>query len=123
MHVILFSYSVPFVAGDDWEHKEIFTDDDEAVGINPKEREEFEPEVPAPPEIKQVRCTHFLCSVKLGFYFGIYYVSLSYLVSVSFVICKNIKGILGQAYWFCSSFFVMFLVQKGVKLRFICVYI
>ncbi|KAL6200897.1 hypothetical protein ACLB2K_024612 [Fragaria x ananassa] len=39
--------------GDDWEHEEIFTDDDEAVGINPEEREEFEPEVPAPPEIKQ----------------------------------------------------------------------
>lgn len=48
---------MPFVAGDDWEHEEIFTDDDEAVGINPEEREEFEPEVPAPPEIKQVRYT------------------------------------------------------------------
>lgn len=57
----IFSYTVvPFVAGDDWEHEEIFTDDDEAVGINPEEREEFEPEVPAPPEIKQVRYT---CSV------------------------------------------------------------
>lgn len=40
--------------GDDWEHEEIFTDDDEAVGNDPEEREELAPEVPAPPEIKQV---------------------------------------------------------------------
>ncbi|XP_074270178.1 transcription initiation factor IIF subunit alpha-like [Silene latifolia] len=40
--------------GDDWEHEEIFTDDDEAVGINPEEREDLlAPEVPAPPEIKE----------------------------------------------------------------------
>ncbi|KAL6281947.1 hypothetical protein ACE6H2_012876 [Prunus campanulata] len=39
--------------GDDWEHEEIFTDDDEAVGNNPEEREDLELEVPAPPEIKQ----------------------------------------------------------------------
>ncbi|ERN19162.1 hypothetical protein AMTR_s00061p00167160 [Amborella trichopoda] len=39
--------------GDDWEHEEIFTDDDEAVGNDPEEREDFAPEVPAPPEIKQ----------------------------------------------------------------------
>lgn len=39
--------------GDDWEHEEIFTDDDEAVGNDPEEREELAPEVPAPPEIKQ----------------------------------------------------------------------
>ncbi|XP_057960725.1 transcription initiation factor IIF subunit alpha isoform X2 [Malania oleifera] len=39
--------------GDDWEHEEIFTDDDEAVGIDPEEREDLAPEVPAPPEIKQ----------------------------------------------------------------------
>ncbi|XP_048447273.1 transcription initiation factor IIF subunit alpha [Pyrus x bretschneideri] len=39
--------------GDDWEHEEIFTDDDEAVGNNPEEREDLEPEIPAPPEIKQ----------------------------------------------------------------------
>lgn len=40
--------------GDDWEHEEIFTDDDEAVGIDPDEREDLAPEIPAPPEIKQV---------------------------------------------------------------------
>lgn len=40
--------------GDDWEHEEIFTDDDEAVGNDPEEREDLAPEVPAPPEIKQV---------------------------------------------------------------------
>ncbi|KAG6768915.1 hypothetical protein POTOM_024527 [Populus tomentosa] len=40
--------------GDDWEHEEIFTDDDEAVAIDPEEREDLAPEVPAPPEIKQV---------------------------------------------------------------------
>jgi len=40
--------------GDDWEHEEIFTDDDEAVGNNPEEREDLASEVPAPPEIKQV---------------------------------------------------------------------
>ena len=43
-----------YVSGDDWEHEEIFTDDDEAVGNDPEEREELAPEVPAPPEIKQV---------------------------------------------------------------------
>ncbi|XP_061340767.1 transcription initiation factor IIF subunit alpha-like [Gastrolobium bilobum] len=39
--------------GDDWEHEEIFTDDDEAVGNDAEEREDLAPEVPAPPEIKQ----------------------------------------------------------------------
>lgn len=39
--------------GDDWEHEEVFTDDDEAVGNDPEEREELAPEIPAPPEIKQ----------------------------------------------------------------------
>ncbi|GAB2246531.1 hypothetical protein Droror1_Dr00002024 [Drosera rotundifolia] len=38
--------------GDDWEHEEIFTDDDEAVALDPEEREDLGPEVPAPPEIK-----------------------------------------------------------------------
>ncbi|KAK4764949.1 hypothetical protein SAY86_026039 [Trapa natans] len=37
--------------GDDWEHEEIFTDDDEAVGNDPEEREDLAPEA-APPEIK-----------------------------------------------------------------------
>ncbi|KAJ4876366.1 transcription activator [Raphanus sativus] len=37
--------------GDDWEHEEIFTDDDEAVDIDPEEREDLL--APAPPEIKQ----------------------------------------------------------------------
>ncbi|PKA56655.1 Transcription initiation factor IIF subunit alpha [Apostasia shenzhenica] len=36
--------------GDDWEHEEIFTDDDEAVGNDPEEREDLAPDVPAPPE-------------------------------------------------------------------------
>ncbi|KAI7746516.1 hypothetical protein M8C21_026254 [Ambrosia artemisiifolia] len=40
--------------GDDWEHEEIFTDDDEAVGNDPEEREDLAPEIPAPPEIKQM---------------------------------------------------------------------
>ncbi|KAL3627402.1 Transcription initiation factor IIF subunit alpha [Castilleja foliolosa] len=39
--------------GDDWEHEEIFTDDDEAVAIDRDEREDLAPEIPAPPEIKQ----------------------------------------------------------------------
>ncbi|KAF3451808.1 hypothetical protein FNV43_RR07904 [Rhamnella rubrinervis] len=39
--------------GDDWEHEEIFTDDDEAVGNDPEEREHLAPEIPPPPEIKQ----------------------------------------------------------------------
>ncbi|XP_015581132.1 transcription initiation factor IIF subunit alpha [Ricinus communis] len=39
--------------GDDWEHEEIFTDDDEAVGNDPEERQDLGPELPAPPEIKQ----------------------------------------------------------------------
>lgn len=41
-----------FYLGDDWEHEEIFTDDDEAVDIDPEEREDLL--APAPPEIKQV---------------------------------------------------------------------
>lgn len=49
----LFNYA-QCVIGDDWEHEEIFTDDDEAVGNDPEEREDLAPEVPAPPEIKQV---------------------------------------------------------------------
>ncbi|KAF3503954.1 hypothetical protein F2Q69_00042087 [Brassica cretica] len=40
--------------GDDWEHEEIFTDDDEAVDIDTEEREDLlAPEMPAPPEITQ----------------------------------------------------------------------
>ncbi|CAM6092492.1 unnamed protein product [Calypogeia fissa] len=40
--------------GDDWEHEETFTDDDEAVGNDADEREDqVNPEVPPPPEIKQ----------------------------------------------------------------------
>nr|VDD30898.1 unnamed protein product [Brassica oleracea] len=40
--------------GDDWEHEDIFTDDDEAVDIDPEEREDLlAPEMPAPPEITQ----------------------------------------------------------------------
>ncbi|KAL6990694.1 Transcription initiation factor IIF subunit alpha [Sarracenia purpurea var. burkii] len=40
--------------GDDWEHEAIFTDDDEAVGNDLEEREDLAPEIPAPPEIKQL---------------------------------------------------------------------
>ena len=55
MLIILSSeYSYTTVTGDDWEHEEIFTDDDEAVGNDREEREDLAPEVPAPPEIKQV---------------------------------------------------------------------
>ncbi|KAK3157372.1 hypothetical protein QOZ80_2AG0120590 [Eleusine coracana subsp. coracana] len=39
--------------GDDWEHEETFTDDDEAVDIDPEERADLAPEISAPPEIKQ----------------------------------------------------------------------
>jgi len=39
--------------GDDWEHEEVFTDDDEAVENDPAEREDLAPELPVPPEIKQ----------------------------------------------------------------------
>jgi hypothetical protein len=51
-----FEHSCPCtsVTGDDWEHEEIFTDDDEGVANDPEEREDLAPEVPAPPEIKQV---------------------------------------------------------------------
>lgn len=43
-----------YTSGDDWEHEETFTDDDEAVDIDPEERADLAPEIPAPPEIKQV---------------------------------------------------------------------
>lgn len=47
--------------GDDWEHEETFTDDDEAVGNDPEEREDLGPEIPAPPEIKQVSLLLAFC--------------------------------------------------------------
>lgn len=43
--------------GDDWEHEEIFTDDEEAM--DPEEREDLAPEIPAPPEIRQARFSFF----------------------------------------------------------------
>lgn len=55
------------LVGDDWEHEEIFTDDDEAVGNDPEEREDLAPEVPAPPEIKQVCYMQFLYLASWGF--------------------------------------------------------
>ncbi|KAG6509518.1 hypothetical protein ZIOFF_027511 [Zingiber officinale] len=52
--VHLFMDHIDFASlGDDWEHEETFTDDDEAVGNDPEEREDLAPEIPAPPEIKQ----------------------------------------------------------------------
>ncbi|KAL6867488.1 hypothetical protein ACP4OV_015512 [Aristida adscensionis] len=39
--------------GDDWEHEEIFTDDDEAVDIDTEERPDLADPEAAPPEIKQ----------------------------------------------------------------------
>lgn len=63
---------VSCASGDDWEHEEIFTDDDEAVGNDPEEREDLlAPEIPAPPEIKQVpplpscKATHTSCCKSL----------------------------------------------------------
>src|SRR5438270_581225 len=53
-----FSLICLYIPGDDWEHEEIFTDDDEAVGNDPEEREDLAPEIPAPPEIKQVLLFH-----------------------------------------------------------------
>ncbi len=58
MKVSLICRSGGLKTGDDWEHEETFTDDDEAVGNDPEEREEQVPEGPAPPEIKQV-CAPF----------------------------------------------------------------
>lgn len=54
-------YAFPFTIGDDWEHEEIFTDDDEAVGNDPEEREHLAPEVPPPPDNKQVCHIQVLC--------------------------------------------------------------
>lgn len=47
------------LSGDDWEHEEIFTDD-EALDIDPEERADLtDPEIPAPRKIKQVdKITH-----------------------------------------------------------------
>lgn len=53
-------------SGDDWEHEEIFTDDDEAVGNDPEEREDLlAPEIPAPPEIKQVCIIYYSSSLAM----------------------------------------------------------
>jgi len=42
------------LSGDDWEHEETFTDDDETLDIDIEERPDLaDPEAP-PPEIKQV---------------------------------------------------------------------
>lgn len=64
------SNTLNLAPGDDWEHEEIFTDDDEAVGNDPEEREELAPEIPAPPEIKQVRLVDFLykCMTAVDFF-------------------------------------------------------
>lgn len=59
-------YTCACVIGDDWEHEEIFTDDDEAVGNDPEEREDLAPEVPAPPEIKQVSFSKYFLTEKLN---------------------------------------------------------
>ena len=53
--------------GDDWEHEEIFTDDDERVENDPEEREDLGPEIPAPPEIKQVYLV-WLWQLRIHFY-------------------------------------------------------
>ena len=50
------------LSGDDWEHEETFTDDDEAVDIDPEERADLAPEIPAPPEIKQVEIPNWTLS-------------------------------------------------------------
>jgi hypothetical protein len=55
--VFIFSPVESHISGDDWEHEETFTDDDEAVDIDPDERADLAPEIPAPPEIKQVTCS------------------------------------------------------------------
>ncbi|KAJ8423448.1 hypothetical protein Cgig2_005319 [Carnegiea gigantea] len=52
--LFILTFAVGCHLGDDWEHEEIFTDDDEAVAVDPEEREDLlAPELPAPPEIKQ----------------------------------------------------------------------
>ena len=59
MHLVWhYTREFPF-SGDDWEHEETFTDDDEAVDIDPEERADLAPEIPAPPEIKQVDIHHY----------------------------------------------------------------
>lgn len=45
-----------FIVGDDWEHDEIFSDDEENTL---EEIEDFATEVPAPPKFKQVLHTCF----------------------------------------------------------------
>ena len=43
------------LSGDDWEHEETFTDDDEALDIDPEERPDVaDTENPTGPDIKQV---------------------------------------------------------------------
>ena len=63
MLILSANYTYTYLLGDDWEHEEIFTDDDEAVGNDPEEREDLAPEVPAPPEIKQVSFQFLLGSM------------------------------------------------------------
>jgi len=42
------------LSGDDWEHEETFTDDDEAVDVDIEEGPDLADPEAAPPEIKQV---------------------------------------------------------------------
>lgn len=63
---VIFLFLTWLSVGDDWEHEEIFTDDDEAVGIDAEEREDLAPEVPAPPEIKQVSHNLHVLLLKLS---------------------------------------------------------
>ena len=42
------------MSGDDWEHEETFTDDDEAVDVDIEEGPDLADPEAAPPKIKQV---------------------------------------------------------------------
>ena len=70
---------VSFGLGDDWEHEEIFTDDDEAVGNDPEEREDLlAPELPAPPEIKQVCRAICICMWEVLVMFSCFHCEIAF---------------------------------------------
>ena len=53
------------LSGDDWEHEETFTDDDEAVDVDIEERPDLADPEAAPPEIKQVNNMWCACCIML----------------------------------------------------------
>lgn len=98
-------YMRQLLVGDDWEHEEIFTDDDEAVGNDPEEREDLAPEVPAPPEIKQVCYMQFLYLASWGVFMACFFFHF-------YVACKQKILKLGSKTFVLKTYLIDYLLTN-----------